>query len=160
LLNKENNLSHLPKAFLSSRSLLHSSVPIIKKGDDRMIGALSAAYITPNPGNNPAAALKISVPVRPLLLPNMVFEHVVAVPARSGENTTPAYQVQLLEDLIEQLIGRNGDDTSPAPRTESGDNLATRIAEAGARLQAADRSLKGFSSGLFPAAGTFVNRLA
>ncbi len=125
-----------------------------------MIGALSAAYLTPNHGKDQAAALKISVPVRPLLLPNMVFEHVLAVPARSGEDTTPAYQVQLLDDLINQLIGRKGDEASPAPRTRSTEDLAARIAEAGTRLQATARSLKGFSAGLFPAAGSLVNRLA
>ncbi|MBN2351931.1 MAG: hypothetical protein JXD23_05125 [Spirochaetales bacterium] len=126
-----------------------------------MIGALFRAHITPNLTKNPAVATKISVPVRPLILPNMVFKHVLAVPARAGEETTPAYQVQLLEDLITQLTGESGNYSAPPQkRTETGDALRARVVRIGERLQAAARSLKAFSAGMLPAAGTLLNRLA
>jgi hypothetical protein len=127
----------------------------------KMIGALSAAYITPTLANDPAAARKVSVPVRPLLLPSMAFEHVLAVPARPGEEAIPAYQIQALEDLIDELTGRSGHDASPPPaREKSIDTLPQRITRIGARLQAAARSLSPFSAGVLPSAGTLVNRLA
>ena len=119
-----------------------------------MIGALSAAYMTPSLTKDPPVAGKISVPVRPLILPNMVFKHVLAVPARAGEETTPAYQVQLLEDLIEQLTNSTG------TRTKGGGDLQTRIVRVGERLQAAARSLKNFSAGVLPSAGTLLSRIA
>jgi hypothetical protein len=121
-----------------------------------MIQGLSAAYMIPYPPGGPAAARKLSVPVRPLLASTMMFKHVIAVPARPPMQTTPIFKVQLLDTMIERLT-RMGGKKTPAPRESSIDD---RVTAARAMIHRTEMRLKPYATGLGMETGLVVNRLA
>ena len=65
-------------------------------------GITTASYIY-NLNLITSSAKRMTVPVRPLFTPSLVFKHVIGVPAHSDAESVPLYKVQLLNNLIESL---------------------------------------------------------
>jgi hypothetical protein len=123
-----------------------------------MIEGLSTVPYIYNLNEILSSAKRVTVPVRPLYTPALVFRHVIGVPAHSDDESVPLYKVQLLNNLIEGLSkaerifpGKRADTNT---QTEDIDMLLTSLGE---RMRQSAKAPTPYGTGLRLEPGILVN---
>lgn len=107
------------------------------------------------------SAKKMSIPVRPLLSPSLVFKHVMGVPARNEAEAVPTFKLSLVNALIDQITRLDKHyPLSQLGKTESPDGTIELVNRLHADLRQAEAARGRFGSGLAPESGLALNLFA
>ncbi|MBN2440360.1 MAG: hypothetical protein JXJ04_03415 [Spirochaetales bacterium] len=114
--------------------------------------------IAPNVFHLRPGSGKISVPIKPSQSLNARFKHITALPVNTAEGSVPIYKLQMLDNLIERLIGQKG--KAEEFVTISRENIDTLVSHLKDELSFRNSTFKAFQSNLRPGTGLLFNILA